>query len=100
MPTEITNAIMQIGLPSIMCYVMWKYIQKKDEDNERKRLEDREYFKEEIKTLRVENKEEKEMFKSAINLFNQSVNEFKTVKNDVENVDKKVDSVINMIEQK
>lgn len=61
-----------IALVLILLYYIIKYINKKDTQN-------REDTRDQIQSLRDENKEDKQLFQSAINSFNASVKSFEKV---------------------
>ena len=75
----IPTLIPTVGFGGVACIYLWKYINKKDEQN-------REDTKEQIKELREENKEDKRLFQSAIDSFNVSVIEFKNVQQETNSI--------------
>jgi hypothetical protein len=72
MTEVITNLGFPIGLVLIFLVLIVKYINKQNKIT-------REDTKEQISILRQENKEDKQLFKSAIDSFNISVQEFRSV---------------------
>lgn len=97
----IMEAIDKHGFPIVMClligYIAYKIvtdrIKKQDEridKMENRNQEDRQCFLDEITALKLENKEDKHMFKDAMNLFRESVNEFKSFNKEI---NLKVDSI-------
>ncbi|MBO3356231.1 hypothetical protein [Clostridium perfringens] len=97
----IMEAIDKHGFPIVMClligYIAYKIvtdrIKKQDEridKMENRNQEDRQCFLDEITSLKLENKEDKHMFKDAMNLFRESVNEFKSFNKEINS---KVDSI-------
>ncbi len=97
----IMEAIDKHGFPIVMClligYIAYKIvtdrIRKQDERIDKMEVrnqEDRKCFLDEITALKLENKEDKHMFKDAMNLFRESVNEFKSSNKEINS---KVDAI-------
>lgn len=72
MEQQFLTMIPTLGFGTVACVYLWKYINKKDEEN-------RQDTKQQIRELKDENKEDKKLFQSAIDSFNVSVQEFKNV---------------------
>ncbi len=76
---DMSKVVSTVGFPITMVLILivgfvyvFKYINQKDKQN-------REDTKEQIQTLREENKEDKALFQRAISSFDSSVKEFKNV---------------------
>lgn len=86
MEQTIATLVPTIGFGGVACVYLWKYINKKDEQN-------RQDTKEQILELRKENKEEKNLFRSSIDSFNKAIDEFKNVQKETNTINSKITTI-------
>ncbi|OOM79480.1 hypothetical protein CLPUN_16260 [Clostridium puniceum] len=79
MEIQLLSMIPTLGFGTVACVYLWRYINKKDKEN-------RDDTREQISSLKKENKEDKKLFQSAIDSFNTSVQEFKAVQTETNSI--------------
>ena len=87
------TGVTTVGLPTMLVAVLLWHIDKKDKLNrEDTNIQIRD-LKNDVKELKVENKEERELFSKAVDGFNMALVEFKTIGDKMNCMEKDVDKI-------
>ena len=87
------TGVTTVGLPTMLVAVLLWYIDKKDKLNRQDTNTQISDLKNEVKELKIENKEERELFSKAVDGFNMALAEFKTIGDKMNCMEKDVDKI-------